>query len=724
MPRHFVPFTTMTSLTLLGSAIAVAQEEPAPEPSAPVALAEIVVTAEKREASLQDTPISVVALDSERLDTLGIGDVSDLSTFVPNLQLTPHTNSASTPRIFIRGIGNYDDQITQDPSVAVYVDGVYIGRTQGMGTEAADLERIEVLRGPQGTLYGRNATGGAINFITRAPELGSWRFSQTLSYGRRDEFRSRTMFNAPLGEAAAVRFSYVNTSKDGFVDNLGTGEPTFGAEDRDALRADLLWRPDDRWELRYAFDRSTIEDTPFYLQFAPAGAPVSIPSASSPAVQDLRANDVVTRGHQLTLSWRATDLATVKLISAWRDLDSFVYQDYLSGVFGPTAALITENYVEQNQWSHELQLLGDTSNGRLSYIVGLYAFDESADGVTNNVLPATGVTATNAAAIRNKAYAAYAQGTYTPAALDERLHLTLGVRWSRDERDAELRNSTRLASGTVIPGDQGVGRRDFDDVSPTLTVAFDFTSDLNLYFKIADGYKTGGFNIRASSIERFEQGFGEETLRSYEIGVKSQWLNRRLRVNAAVFQADYDDIQLTAQSDISDPTRADILNAGEATVRGVELDATALLTDSLIVGLSYGYLDAGYDRIIDGRGIDVTNQFAFVNAPRHSLLADATWTVPLGSLGDLSFNASYSWQDRKYSTASTANGIYEIGPYGLLNGRITLTADRVADGLLRVSLWGRNLTDKEYSFIYGPLFGGFRAWGEPRSYGIELTYEH
>src|SRR5690606_7312766 len=178
-------------------------------------------------------------------------EIADLGGNIPNLQVSPHTNSATTPRVFIRGVGNFDDQITQDPSVAVYVDGVYVGRNQGMGMEVADIERIEVLRGPQGTLYGRNATGGAINFVSVAPEIGQWGGSQKLTFGSRDEFRSRTMVNIPLSENLAARVFYLTSEKDGFVDNAGYGESTYGAEDHDAQRFDLLWQPSDTFEARY-----------------------------------------------------------------------------------------------------------------------------------------------------------------------------------------------------------------------------------------------------------------------------------------------------------------------------------------------------------------------------------------------------------------------------------------------------------------------------------------
>lgn len=687
-------------------------------------LEEVMVTAQKRAESLQDTPISIAALDSEALETLGIDDLVDLQGKVPNLQISPHPNSMSTPRIFIRGVGNFDDQITQDPSVAVYMDGVYVARNQGMGLEVAELERVEVLRGPQGALYGRNATGGAINFITRPPTLGEWGFSQSFSSGDRDLFRSRSMVNAPLGETAALRLAYLVTEQDGFVRNAGTGEDHFGSEDREAMRADFLWQATAQLDARYSYDRSRIEDTPYYLNSQPPGSPLDLPSASDPSVSDLQAHDVTIEGHQVTLRWTPAADLELKSITAYREVDSFLYQDYLSGRFGPVASLVTRDSLSQEQWSQEFQILGTGLDQRLEYVLGAYYFREEGEWQNRNSLPAFGQATGDDAAVENHAFALYAQATWTPESLDRRLHLTLGGRWSRDKRDASL-DKFALVGGTPVSLGSGTGAKTFTDFSPSLTLAWDINDDSSVYAKVSNGYKTGGFNVRPSTIDRFEQGFDEETLVSWEAGIKSQWLNNRLRVNGAIFYADYDDIQLNASSDLNDPTRADILNAGEGTIEGVELDITAALHQRVQLGLSYAYLDAGYDEIIDGLGNDVTGNYTFINAPDHSLMATLDWDIAELPVGDLRFNLNYSWQDEKAITTSTAQGLFTIEDYGLLNTRLTLAEiPGLPAGSLRIAAWGRNLEDKTWVFLNAPLFGGFRAYGEPRTWGVDITWEY
>ncbi|MBK6584617.1 MAG: TonB-dependent receptor [Gammaproteobacteria bacterium] len=701
-------------------------------------LEEIVVTAQKREESLQDTPISIVALGPAQLENLGISDINDLGSNIPNLQITPHSNSGAIPRIFIRGVGNFDDQITQDPSVAVYMDGVYVGRNQGMGVEVADIERIEVLRGPQGILYGRNATGGAINFITRAPGLEQWGFSQQLTFGRRDEFRSRTMLNVPVGDTFAARLFYLDSSKDGFVRNTANGEDTYGGEDRDAQRIDLLFRPNDAVDIRYAFDRSKLEDSPFYLAGTTPGVAPQRPSTSHDGNQLIKPSDITTMGHQVTINWQLHDGLTLRSITAYRDLDSYVYQDYLSGTGRPNTPLFIDNDVDQDQWSQELQLLGSALDGRLEYILGAYYFEEQGDGQISTWLPNFGIRQYSDTDTENKAAAVFGQGTYTPVQLDQRLHITLGARWSKDDRQAELERYNQLlvfnnpgdftdvSPGFILPASvqNGAGDQDFDHVSPALTVTWDLNDSANIYAKVVEGYKTGGFNIRASTIAFFENGFDPETLISYEAGIKSQWLDNRLRANLAVFRAEYDDIQINAQSDISDPSKSDVLNAGKATINGAELELSAMVAEGLVLSLQYGYLDAGYDKIIDGLGQNVTNNFAFINAPENSYTLDATYDIARTCIGQLIANLNYTWQDDKYSSVSTNFGEYTIDDYGLLNARLTLDEiPGLSKGYVKAAIWGKNITDEEYSFINAPGFGTYRAWGEPRSYGLDLTYQ-
>jgi len=690
---------------------------------AAAALEEVIVTAQKREESIQNAPISLAAFSGQDLEVKGISGLSDMHSEVPNLQLTPHPNSSATTRIFMRGIGNNDDQITQDPGVAVYLDGVYIARSQGMGTDVADIERVEVLRGPQGSLYGRNATGGAINFITRAPELGRFGFQQNLTAGSDNLLRSRTQLNLPVGDQLAVQLSYLRVQKDGFVDNRGTGVDRFGDQDRNAWRAAINWQPLDALNVRYSYDRSNLRDTPVYVGQVPlSDHTASRPSAGSPYVKDLHRNDIVVQGHNLTVSYDLSDDLTLKSITGYRKVDNQTYQNYLAGAAGPFALFTNYFDTPADQFSQEFQAVGDALDSKLSYVAGLFYMRETADSYSATSVP-SGVRSDRYVTAENKAYAVFGQLTYTPDLLDSRLHVTVGLRQSRDERQADLQNVTVLANGSSIRALPGNGDRTFNNFSPSLIVSYDAAESVNLYAKAVKGYKTGGYNVRATSIERFNEGFGEENLVSYELGVKSQWWDNRVRINGAVFHADYDDIQVNVQTDPSNnPTLTDVFNAGKATIDGVELDVTVRPIDPLTLSLNYAYLDAHYDKIKGIAGNNVADQFRFINAPHNSYTVSLQYDLPALPFGQPSLNVDYSWQGDEFSAA--ADPRYVTQSYGLLNARFGISEIRVGDGEVRVALWGRNLENKSYYTQFADSGKPAATFGDPRSYGIDLSYRY
>lgn len=681
-------------------------------------LEEIVVTAQRKSESLQDTPISIVAFSTTTLENKGISGLSDLQTQVPNLQLTPFPNNATSPRVYIRGIGNNSDHHTQDPSVAVYVDGVYMARSQGLATEVADLERIEVLRGPQGSLYGRNATGGAINFITSAPKLGEWGLKQNLTIGNLDHFKSRTLINIPVGETVAAQLSYMRSSRNGVTENLGTGVKRFGDQDRTAYRAALRWQPTDSLDLRYTYDRTEIEDTPAHaasVEFYPVQTPR--PKQGSPLVRNLQANDIVSQGHSLTAALDVSDNAQLKSITAYRKLSSFTNQNFLPGVFGDFAAAELSFDQQHEQFSQELQLVGKAGD-RLDYALGLYYFTEKSDGFdTSFQLGFRQIDRWIGA--KNKAYAAYAQATYTPPIAGDRLHLTVGARWSRDERTATYERDIYQGGNLVVATPETRGEQSFNDFSPSATIAYDFNDNVNSYIRVATGYKTGGYNIGASSPQRFSEGFAPEDVISYEWGIKSDLLDRKLRINAALFHMDYKDIQVN----VPDPVQVsvlDVINAGKARVRGLELDMQMRPTQSLSFSFNYGYLDAKYREILNANGGDITDNFVYITAPKHVVSTSGEFRFPRTSIGEFSIVVDYNFQDKHFVQPNDRR--YITGDYGLLNARLNLAEIPVPVGDLRLSLWGKNLTGKDYYISHGNLFAPGALYGDPRTYGIDLNF--
>lgn len=716
------PTLKVASLLAIAFASSPALAAEADEPAQDGGIAEIVVTAQKRAEPLQKTPLSIVALTADDIARKGIADLTDLRSQVPSLQVTPHPNSATTARVFLRGVGNNDDQITVDPSVAVYLDGVYVARGQGLAAEIAEIERIEVLRGPQGSLYGRNATGGAINYITRQPRLGEFHARQTLAYGNYDQFRSRTSVNVPVGETLAVELAYLHSRKDGFVRNLGTGVERFGDQRRDAYRAAVLWQPVPAFELRYTYDRSDIADTPAFMVSAPFYPQMAVrPTAGSAAVRDLKANDVTAQGHSLIASWNVSDDLTIKSLTGYRKLANFTNQNYLTGVAGPFPVFVTTFDQNQSQWSEELQVVGSALDRQLEYTLGAYFFDEKAFSYDTTV-PTGRATALRTASVRNRAWALYGQMTWRPAML-EGAYLTGGLRWSHDNRKATLDQTSVALNGTATVRPQGRGDNSFTDYSPSVILGYDVSRDVNVYAKWSRGYKTGGYNLRASTIDRFAQGYGPERLDSFEFGIKSSWLDNRLRANLAVFRANYRDIQVNIQSDPTNPAVTDIFNAGEARIQGVEFDLTAKPARNLTFTANYAFLDAGYRRITDqATGANIAGRFNLVEAPRHTLTVGAEWTLPDTAIGVPSVSVDYYMQSRKFS--STTDARYIVGDYGLLNARLSLSEIPLGFGKWRLSAYARNVTDTKY--YIANFSAGLPAafFGEPRSYGLELRFEY
>ena len=718
MPNHLIARSIVTLLMTSTALPVLAQDQGGS------AIEEIVVTAQKREESLQDTPISIAAFSARDLENKGISGLTDLRAQVPNLQLTPFPNNAATTQIFMRGVGLADDQITQDGGVAVYMDGVYVARSQGLAMEVADLERIEVLRGPQGTLYGRNATGGAINFITRKPDLGDFGFKGQATIGNYDNRRFKAAVNIPVGETIAARLSYVNQKQHGFIRNPGTGIDRWGDKDREAMRADILWQPSDRFSLRYSYDRTEIGDTPYYVALSPLHPRVlDRPEAGSPLVRDVLPNDITSQGHSLTAEYEVSDALTVRSITGYRKLDNFQNQDYLTGALGPNPLQKNSSRAKQDQWSEEVQLIGEALDGGLQYVAGFYYFKESGSNFSNSYSPPTLTRSFTTATIDNRSYALFGQATFTPQWLDNRLHLTVGLRQSWDKREATLSRQTQVNGGpiTTIPG-FGDGNRTFKDFSPSFVVAFDASPDVNIYAKAVKGYKSGGFNVRASSITRFDEGFGPETLWSYEAGIKSQWLDNRLRFNAAAFISKYSDIQVNVQSDPTNIRLTDVLNAGKATVKGVEVDLTLAPVRNLRLSVNYGYLLARYDEILDATGRNIADNYRFTNAPKHTIALDLTYDLPRLPIGQLSANVNYTAQSDKFTNSTISSGKYIIGDYGLLNARLTLGDIPGVKGV-RASLWGRNLTDKNYYIMQFNVGRPGALFGEPRTYGVDLNVE-
>lgn len=695
-----------------------------------LALEEVLVTAEKRESSLQETPISLLAFSSERLERFGIGDLGDLAGLAPNVTMSPFPNSRSSMVVFMRGVGNNDSQTTQDPAIGVYVDGVYIARSVGLTGDVADLERIEILRGPQGTLYGRNTTGGAINMITAKPsdEFG---VSQKLSFGNRDFWQSLTKLETGKHQGVAAKVTYMESSHEGWVKNTGAGD-NFGEEKKKAGRVALRWDASDSVTVDYAYDFSEIDGPQHFYQKTRTLIP--LPSLTVPASEErqesgtwwkpVEPSSTEISGHTLIVTWDSP-LGEFKSITGYRELEETTHQDYGGG----DQFFEANVEVEQDQFSQEFQLVGDIGTS-VRYVAGLYYFEEESYesevdfSLNPMVFPPTYPQSEGRQIDSDaKAYAVYGQATWTPEALESKLDVTLGARYTVDKRSA------RKNSIYFVGGEQS-GSDDWSNFNPSITVDYNWTDELSTYAKVVTAYKAGGFNTRSTEAG-FQPPFDEEEMTSYELGLKSSWLNNRVSVNAAVFRADYTDMQTQQITDNSTIFLTDVYNVGEAQIDGFEIDMMAVLLRGLTLQLSYGYTDADFVEYIDQRGgsptfgQDISAGAKMPYAPENNYSVGLDYQRGIGSGANtalLTASLDYSWTDERYGTAvnDDIEGFF-LDDYGIVNARLALSEMSVGDGELEVAFWGRNLNDEDYK-VHSISLGVYHAavFGEPKSFGFDV----
>ncbi len=736
-------------------------------------LEEVIVTAQKRSESLQDIPVAINAYDAHAIESMGFLNAADIGAASPSLQTPAYPFSSNNLALFIRGIGNADSiVITKDPTVGIYYDGVYAARSTGLLADLADLERVEILRGPQGTLYGRNTTAGAVNFINAKPtgELG---FKQILGAGNYGSWRSVSHLNLPSAGGLKAKFTAAFSDRDGWVENGGVNRiPGLDYNDyyqketsgyRVALRYDGL----DNLVVDYSYDYSDMTTTPPYFQYGgPTGglsvgfAPIThsftdrlkntrSPVGGSKTAYYLPDSDTEVKGHNLTVSYALGDNLTLKSITGYREFTDDVSQNF-SQSFGGAGTLETHTMTDHDQFSQELQLIG--SGERLSYVAGLYYFDENGKQTERQYLDRATVDLTGIIALDLTAFpptpcsdgstaapfcsdfsaffplylgeytvktdvtawAAFGQTTWTPAVLDDRLELTLGLRYSDDDRDA-VRTNDGLLWNSFGPGRSGSS---MDKVDYTAVADFNWTDTVSTYLKYSTGFRSGGSSRNALD---FNQAFDAEDLTSVELGWKAELLNRRLRVNGAIFSMTVNDIILDFLPDpVFNPQFVESFNSGDADIRGVELDVQAAFTDHLLVGFNYAYLDYDINDAIFPDGSDRTKTTELVWAPENAYAVSVDYDLPV-NVGEVRFHLDYSWQDDRFALANTDSGKVLVADYGVLNGRISLADVAMFDGNWQFAVWGKNLTDEDSAnYRIGATAATFL---QPLTYGAELIFE-
>jgi iron complex outermembrane receptor protein len=714
----------------------------APAPADVTQLQDIVVTAQRRSEKLSDVPVSVTAFGQRELERAQITDVRALSAATPAVTFTSTPYGSNDLILAIRGVAPGGVLPNVDPAVGVYVDGIYYARPEGSNFALVDMARAEVLRGPQGTLFGRNTIGGALNLTTNEP-VYNYEGSIKAGYGNYNSVAATGVLNIPIIQdklAARLVFSHVNHDGYGYDtvtqshvadQNDNYGRISLRYDPTPTLRADLVA---DYFEGH--------EHQPLWIlnYYAPGVGPASV----APYLQSRGSRTSLADYNPLNTS-RTYDVtgtiakdfgwATLKSITGYRNID-FNGAGDLDGTPLPLSD-VREFLLKGDQISEELQLAGKSADNRLTWVTGAYYFHESLTNVADTQASATILD--NILEPKNTSSSVFAQATYE---ILPKVRLTGGVRYVHDEREMTYVSPRTDASGVQLPLPAGCAtvQAGVNQVpgqcvySPAginfnyvpWTAGLDYKPDANtlIYGKVSQGYRSGGFQQAGGTTAAYYKPFGAENVLSEEIGTKLQLLDRRLFINADIYHSNYDDIQQNNVLPIQGSVVIAVLNAGKATINGGELEVTALI-DRLKLSGSLGIVDPKF----------TSGPYAGTVVPT---VAKTTWTIsaeyPLDlAIGVLTLHADYDYMSSVtfLNTRNLSTGqLYSPGAiasvtqpgYGVVNALASLA---LKDRDITLAVWGKNLGDTYYAGRSGSYYGsGFNSIvvGDPRTFGFTVAY--
>lgn len=695
-----------------------------------VNLGEVIVTAQRREQSLQEVPIAVTAFGAETLERTNATGIQDVAGKVPGVTLTQF--NIGEPQIFIRGVGTTSDSAASDPSIGVSIDEVSIGRSGGSSLGFLDIERVEVLRGPQGTLYGRNASGGAMNIYTKRPRFEN-SGQVTLRAGSFEERGLEAYLNGQMGENTAGRVAFRWNTNDGYAKNIDTGGRLEGG-DQFGLRAQML-HTSGPWTFLAGVDYSQDE-----MQ-GHARIPVTASSTPAPFValiNSIRGNMSIRESfssadnYQNRVNWGLTgriefegnDHFDIVSLTSYRSND-YEWRDNLGGIPFPAFPLSVDNSAEEiaSQFSQELRI-ASKAGSTVSWVAGLYYFEEDVDRTESYLVrtalpiapPSFGGDTVFDQYAKNTSYAVFGQANIPFANIWE---LTIGARWTHDEREV---HQVAIDRDPVLPvgiplGPMGApynvkAETSFEEPTWKLALSVEPIDNVHLYASYDRGYKAGAYSSGAQTGLQAQTPLKSEILDNYEIGAKSTLFNGRLRLNGAAFKLDYSDLQVYELAGL-----VLVTSNAEAEVNGFEIETALAVNRNITIGGSYTSLDAKYTS--DAAAFGATLPYKGNTLPRSpesqfTLYADGQWDA-FG--GTLTARADYQWTDDFYFDPSNAAEVL-VPAYGL----VSAFASWESTNGLKVSVYGKNLGDEEYrQHVIKNANIGFSVFAPPRSWGIAVS---
>lgn len=695
-------------------------------------LEEIVVTAQRREQNLQETPVTVTAITAGQLEDLGISNVQDVAKNVPNLQMLPLTASPSTFQIGLRGgVEQTGGLIVSEPAVGIYVDDVYRGRLQGANMQLLDVERIEVLRGPQGTLYGRNTFSGAIKVVTRTPSADNAWADLSASFGSFSESIFGLSVGGGLGGNLGASFAALYRDQaDGWMFNRAR-QSKMGREENVSLRGKLVWDngpTNVTLSLAYGTDEND-GYIPAAIRFDPPTVPSGPANAvSTDNVRPRFGNDAYvteypqeTFGDMTTLS-ATLDIShdfggwTLRSITGYVDLEDNWRWD-IAGGLSPAPGVYSPSFdrtalAKADQLSQELQALGKGFDDRLDWIVGAYYFTESGDQSLTDDIPLFFLRnlAPTFLTIDTDSWAVFGQASWK---FSDRVSATIGGRYTQD--DKSFTGSIQSGFGAGPPRTTVSLDESFDAFTPKAGLDVRFSDDVFGYLSASRGFKAGGFNgLAVLNPAVFRAVYGPQEVWTYEAGIKADWLDRRLRTNIAVFSNDIEGLQQTATVGAGSFATQ---NVGDATVNGVEAEITAQPTDGLSLFLNLGYMDGKYD------SLSPASQAAQAGATQLPLVTD--WTATYGFAYDRPIGANLLFRvgaSARYigdHFVETTNAI-EVKAYSRYDAFVGVGTQ---DGRWDLRLSGKNLSD-EVSYVTGFVTSTSPALAtlRPRTWALTINW--
>ena len=710
----------------------------------------IVVTARRTEETLQRVPSAISAFNERSLDRIQATDTTGLQGAVPNLNIVQGRGSSNATNIFIRGIGQPDALQTFDPAVGVYVDDVYLSRIRGNQLDLLDLERIEVLRGPQGTLYGKNTIGGAIKFVSRKPGQ-DFRANGTIALGSYDQFDLRGAASGPVTKALAVGFAVARSKRDGYVKDSFRSE-RYNNKDSVGGRAAVAFTPSDKVRLDLSADYNHDDASlnvgrPVNNLTTIFGVPLPVSNAVGTGSYNWRgrtssgfpnSTKLTHWGTSATFALDLTEQLTLKSITAYRRLKTDDYVDIDASQYEIGDVFVG---VRQNQTSQEFQLA--YSGDKLSAVAGLYYLDERvkshqeayADDFLGAAFFFSRFLRTVDDRLKTKSYAAYANASYE---IVPDVRLSAGLRYTKETKDYFRTTSTffsllpRFNSTYAFAPPRGK----WTDTSPMASIDWQALPNLMLYARVSKGFKSGGFNGRSNTPSESTV-YDPETALSYEAGFKSRIANQ-LTLNGSVFTSTYKDFQARVSGVDDDPitgiptAKLSVLNAGKLRINGAELEAAWTPATDLLIDTQIGYLDAEYKEFDDVRFTAFGGSRAFQTpafAPKWTLRLGAQYAFDIGNSGAITLGAQTRYKSRTAlavdntltNSRTEVDGLFQKG-YWVHDARIVYETENKH---FAFGLYGNNLSERAYKTDAQEFssVGSIRTvyYGAPRTVTLRFT---